>query len=257
MEHGSIVGHEEEDDPITFEEGKKRPRSDPKSVSFVSGNRDSRETSNLQNASQGQEGDKLDLQVKSFLQNFIDLVVKEEGMKEWRLTSFYGFPERGHRWESWELLRGLNEGNVLPWICLGDLNELLSEDEKMGGEAHPRYLMNDFLQALLDCNLSDITVEGYQFLREKGRGTDHWVRERLNREWQRANALCKASHIINAGAGLVTQNNSRSGEVVVGSQWFCHVDAAIFDRMGQVGFGSIFRESNGTFVKAISGFIPG
>ena len=62
--------------------------------------------------------------------NHIDEVV-DQGMDDtWRFTGFYGEPETASREHSWNLLRDLSHRHSLPWICLGDFNEILRLEEK-------------------------------------------------------------------------------------------------------------------------------
>lgn len=51
----------------------------------------------------------------------------------WRLTGFYGHPVTTARHLTWSLLCELHDESSLPWVVLGDFNELLHADEKDGG----------------------------------------------------------------------------------------------------------------------------
>lgn len=46
---------------------------------------------------------------------------------------------------------------------------------------HPDNLIRGFTEALQDCDLFDLGMVGHAFTWEKGRGSDHWVEERLDR----------------------------------------------------------------------------
>ncbi|XP_019161165.1 PREDICTED: uncharacterized protein LOC109157780 [Ipomoea nil] len=66
-------------------------------------------------------------------------------------------------------------------MLLGDFNDIRVPDEKIGGAAQPQWLMNGFNEAIVYCGLRDHWFKGYQFTWEKGRGTSHWIREKLDR----------------------------------------------------------------------------
>ncbi|XP_031127606.1 uncharacterized protein LOC116029699 [Ipomoea triloba] len=117
----------------------------------------------------------------SYSQNYIDVIVTLPSKPQYRLTCFYGFPERTRRQQSWDLLRQLKGQSTLPWIVLGDFNDLLYHSEKRGPNPHPESLMMGFGDALQDCRLMDLGMMGNQFTWERGRGTEAWVEERLDR----------------------------------------------------------------------------
>ncbi|XP_074352235.1 uncharacterized protein LOC141691391 [Apium graveolens] len=127
--------------------------------------------------------------------NHIDLVVKERNGSEWRLTGFYGYPERGRRQESWNLIRSLASASTLPWCVLGDFNDLMHNDEKKGRHKHPQNLLNGFRNTIEDCSLIEVDLKGGDFTWEKSKGTTNWVQERLDRcfassDWWSRFSLC-------------------------------------------------------------------
>ncbi|XP_019168831.1 PREDICTED: uncharacterized protein LOC109164736 [Ipomoea nil] len=79
----------------------------------------------------------------SYSKNYVDVevVIME---KIWRMTCFYGFPQRHRRREAWQLLTGLRDKSTLPWVALGDFNDLLYQREKRGGNPHPDSLLRGF-----------------------------------------------------------------------------------------------------------------
>lgn len=68
--------------------------------------------------------------VVNYSQNFITVIVHENDTDRWRLTGFYGIPNRGRRKDSWNILRDLASQSNLPWCVIGDFNDILSHDEK-------------------------------------------------------------------------------------------------------------------------------
>ena len=47
----------------------------------------------------------------------------------WRLTGFYGQPDTSKREETWTILESLGQSNQLPYLCIGDYNEIISQIE--------------------------------------------------------------------------------------------------------------------------------
>ena len=100
--------------------------------------------------------------------NHIDMEAHENMGRNWRITRFYGQPNRSRRHLSWHLLRSLNESSSLPWCYMGDFNDIICNTEKMGGSAQPSSLIKGFCDALSDCNLQDLPLQGYPFTWERG-----------------------------------------------------------------------------------------
>ena len=116
-----------------------------------------------------------------YAKNFVDIEIRGAGMSHWRLTGYYGYPESARRRESWDLLRYLATISSLPWICLGDFNDLLFNYEKRGRRAQPNWKLRGFREAVADAGLVDLGMAGYPFTWERSRGAEEWVEERLNR----------------------------------------------------------------------------
>ncbi|GAU19619.1 hypothetical protein TSUD_383140, partial [Trifolium subterraneum] len=119
--------------------------------------------------------------VLNYTRNFINILVEDEEWGEWRLACYYGYPERSRRRAAWDLLRALGNMSSIPWCIIGDFNDLLSQADKKGIHPHPNGLCMGFRQAVSDCDLIDIPIEGHQFTWIKSRGTPHVIEERLDR----------------------------------------------------------------------------
>lgn len=113
--------------------------------------------------------------------NFIDVHVYEGCSVKWRLTCFYGFPERSRRRDSWDLIHHLAANSSVPWCIFGDFNDLLYASNKMGKHPHPQHLMDGFRSAVEDGAVVEMDLYGGKFTWEKSKGTPDWVRERLDR----------------------------------------------------------------------------
>ncbi|KAF2301217.1 hypothetical protein GH714_020887 [Hevea brasiliensis] len=128
----------------------------------------------------------------------IDVLVEVAMLGEWRITGFYGRPNRNERRASWALLRELASQYSYPWVCCGDFNAILTQDEKRGGNFYPTYLVQDFRDAVLQAGLSDVNMNGYKYTWDNARDDDDWVEAKLDRflandDWKRRFALSKAA----------------------------------------------------------------
>ncbi|KAK9291771.1 hypothetical protein L1049_019721 [Liquidambar formosana] len=74
----------------------------------------------------------MEIEVLSYSGNHMDAFVLEAGVACWRITGFYGHPEVALRKLSWELLGVLHSHSALPWLCVGDFNEIIAVGEKYG-----------------------------------------------------------------------------------------------------------------------------
>ncbi|XP_031116517.1 uncharacterized protein LOC116020174 [Ipomoea triloba] len=117
----------------------------------------------------------------SYSKNHIDVQVRLPGYNAWRVTFYYGFPERGRRQQAWDFLRSLKHKSDLPWMVVGDFNDIASPEEKRGIHPHPTSLIDGFNSALEDYGLFYLGMRGRRFTWERGKGTENWVEERLDR----------------------------------------------------------------------------
>lgn len=133
--------------------------------------------------------EEVNLHIQTFTQNHIDALILNEPNTPWRLTSFYGWPEEQRKNESWHLLWDLHSRHLVPWLCLGDFNEILKSEEKQGGLQEPLNLMQAFRETLLHCGLVDLGFRGNMFTWNNGRPGGAFVQERLDKvcaiiEWR-------------------------------------------------------------------------
>jgi hypothetical protein len=108
--------------------------------------------------------------------NYIDVTIGRGLENIWRLTGVYGEP----RWEdkhlTWQRLRDLHAQSTMPWLVIGDFNEILHSYEKEGGNPRSEHFMQAFQSALVDCKLLDLGYRGDKFTWHRG-----LIRERLDR----------------------------------------------------------------------------
>ena len=99
----------------------------------------------------------------------------------WHLTGFYGNPETSRCYESWSLLKSLSNYSQLPWLVIGDFNELVGLSEKESGASRPASQMERFKEVIDVCGLKDLGFIGPRFtwLYQKFNGTQ--IRERVSK----------------------------------------------------------------------------
>ena len=132
----------------------------------------------------------IDLTVNSMSKYHIDATINEEDGLLWRFTGIYGEPRSEEKEKTWRLLRILRDRSNLSWLCCGDFNEILFNCEKAGGQPRSVKSIDNFRQALVDCDLHDIGYKGDIFTwRNHHHRADRYVKERLDRavansEWR-------------------------------------------------------------------------
>ncbi|KAL9660265.1 hypothetical protein QQ045_025078 [Rhodiola kirilowii] len=134
----------------------------------------------------------------SFSRNHIDAIVKEQN--EFRLTLFYGELAVSNRVLGWNLLRRLGEDRGLPWVVIGDFNEVVCLSEVQGGRGRNDWQMENFRRVLSDCQLSDLRYSGYPFTYSNRREGEAKVRARLDRavanvDWRRIFPSTTVNHV--------------------------------------------------------------
>ncbi|KAL8479510.1 hypothetical protein ACS0TY_026419 [Phlomoides rotata] len=121
------------------------------------------------------------LTVLSYSHNHIDV---EVGIGvPWRFTGIYGHLEEGMKWKTWKLLQDLSQKSSLPWLYLGDFNEIIMDREKVGGNVRPEGKMRAFRDCLDFCGLHDLGYVGHDFTWSKKQSGASIIQERLDRGW--------------------------------------------------------------------------
>ncbi|XP_074352892.1 uncharacterized protein LOC141692048 [Apium graveolens] len=118
---------------------------------------------------------KQEITIKSFSKNHIDTVVEPQGGIKYRLTGMYGEPDHNIRIETWDLIRNLISTVFMPWVIIGDLNNIVRQTDKNGGRPYPSWLVEGFNNCITECGLHDLDLEVYPFTWERGYGTKDWI----------------------------------------------------------------------------------
>ena len=79
------------------------------------------------------------------------------------LTAFYTSANFTKHKFFWDYLQNLATAVSLPWVLLGDFNDMLSNDEKMGGLLVNRTRITAFRNCMDKCGLMDLGFHGPHF----------------------------------------------------------------------------------------------
>jgi hypothetical protein len=101
--------------------------------------------------------DDLKVSITSYSLNHIwGSIEDEDNCVPWFFAGIYGFPEEGNKKKTWELIRRISHESNGNWICLGDLNDIFSNDEKKGGNNRSMQQLNFGRDTVCDCSLTDL-----------------------------------------------------------------------------------------------------
>ena len=74
----------------------------------------------------------------------------------WIISAIYASPRFAERCVLWENLKMLASLHYLPWAIMGDFNEVISEEEKSGGNTISQRRVNAILDYIDVCQMMDL-----------------------------------------------------------------------------------------------------
>ena len=117
------------------------------------------------------------------------------------LTAVYASPNFNKRKIFWNYLQNLATAITLPWVLFGDFNDMLLDDEKLGGLPLNRTNVSAFRACMDNCGLIDLGFQGTRFTwTNKNPIWQHNIKERLdkglgNTEWKLLFPAAEISHL--------------------------------------------------------------
>ena len=102
------------------------------------------------------------------------------------ISALYANTKFKGRSEMWENLCETSKSVSLPWLVVGDFNEIAYAHEKIGGNKPKDYKMRLYREKMDDCNLSDLGYIGSKFTWFNKRKNQP-IFERLDRCWASPN----------------------------------------------------------------------
>ena len=132
----------------------------------------------------------VDIEITVANQSLINvLVFSDPEYQPWMLTLVHGPPSKSARTPFWEQLMTLAESFSSPWMCCGDFNCIMSQEEKKGGRPFVDSSRGELREFLYKGGLIGLGYKGNSFTwtnRRLGRAN---IKERLDRaainmEWK-------------------------------------------------------------------------
>ena len=123
----------------------------------------------------------INLTIEDSNKSYIDAFINKNSENEWRLMGFYGKLELARRFEAWNKLKNLNKHSKMPWLCVGDFNEITRLDEKVGGAIKTHNQMQLFHDVIDKCRFMDLGFVGPKFTWNKHFENGNSIWERLDR----------------------------------------------------------------------------
>ena len=98
------------------------------------------------------------------------------------LSSIYASPSYDIRKYLWNELKVMALNVTLPWVAVGDFNQVVCQMEKFGGHRINRVKAEEFAVTMHDCNLIDPSFNGPKYTWTNKRKVNP-ILERLDRGW--------------------------------------------------------------------------
>ena len=99
----------------------------------------------------------------------------------WLLSAIYASPRLAERRILWENLKTMAHLHNLPWLMLGDFNEVLCDDDKFGGNHVNLNRALEFKNCLDECNMVDLGFTGPKFTWTNRRPISSLILERIDK----------------------------------------------------------------------------
>ena len=110
------------------------------------------------------EGPSFSVEIITYSEHSIHALVKVPSSSlSFLLTVVYAPPQFIKRKPFWDYLQNLAMNISLPWILIGDFNDMISEEEKLGGLPVNRTHIAAFRNCLDKCGLKDLGFHGPRF----------------------------------------------------------------------------------------------
>ena len=123
----------------------------------------------------------INLVLLPYSQYHIDAIVTEGSNDPWRLTCVYGEAQTNKRHKTWDMLKFIKSSSHLPWVCVGDFNEVLHQTEHVGVNDRSFSQIASFREMVDVCGFHDLGFKGRSWTFEKKIAGGSFCRVHLDR----------------------------------------------------------------------------
>ena len=95
----------------------------------------------------------------------------------------YASPKYENRCLLWANLKKVSKHHDLPWILMGDFNEMVDENEKLRGNPISIQRVREYRECMDCCNMLDLSFSSPKFTWPNHKGIGDLIQERLDRCW--------------------------------------------------------------------------
>ena len=99
----------------------------------------------------------------------------------WLISAIYASPKIAKRRILWNNLKMVSQLHNLPWLMLGDFNEVVSGEDKFGGNCVNLNRALEFKECLDECNILDLGFAGSKYTWTNCRPITDLILERIDR----------------------------------------------------------------------------
>ena len=146
--------------------------------------------------------DDVDVMLLSTTEQEIHATVKVRNSDPiWLISAIYARPRLSERRILWDNLKVVAQLHNLPWLMLGDFNEVLSSEDKFGGNQVNLNMALQFKDCLDVCNMLDLGFVGPKYTWTNRRPISDLILERIDRcfanpSWRVLYPKATVTHLI-------------------------------------------------------------
>ncbi|KAF7133357.1 hypothetical protein RHSIM_Rhsim09G0070000 [Rhododendron simsii] len=123
----------------------------------------------------------LEVEVEFASRNLLHVIITDKAIPScWATTFVYCCPTRSGRELVWNKIKRIAQSEVLPWLCMGDFNQVARIEDKIGGTLPSQNSLASFHDMLSDCGLVDLDFKGPKFTWRNNRSGDDFIMERID-----------------------------------------------------------------------------